>query len=94
MNNRHFRYGRSTFTCLSCGRRTRDAGQGWVECCFECYELAGLDNSVNDGAAALAEVILERDRLLAKAVKQGSNEARIRNQFSYLFPSEAARRLP
>ena len=88
MNNSHFRRGRSTFICGVCGRRTRDAGQALgAECCPECYELALLDNTVNDRAAPLAEVIAERDRLLAKAVKQGSDAARIRNEFGYIFPA-------
>jgi hypothetical protein len=88
-NNSHFRRGRSTFTCGICGRRTRDAGQAiGSECCLKCYELAGLDNTVNDGCAPLAEVIPERDALLAKAVRQGSNEVRIKREFTYIFPAQ------
>ncbi len=87
-NRSHFRTGRSTFICGVCGRRTRDAGQALgAECCFECYELAGLDNTVNDGCAPLDEVAAERDALLVKAVARGGSEASIRGEFSYLFPS-------
>lgn len=87
MKHNHFRLGRSTFVCGVCGRRTRDAGQGVsTECCPECFELSGLDNTVNDRGATLEEVVSERDALLSKAVKRGSDEARIRREFRYLFP--------
>ena len=86
--NSHFRPGRSTFICGVCGRRTRDAGQAISsECCLECFELAGLDNTVNDGCAPLDEVAAERDALVARAIARGGDAARIRCEFSFLFPS-------
>jgi hypothetical protein len=88
-NNAHFDQGRSTFICGVCGRRTRIAGQPIdSECCLECYELAGLDNTVNDGICPVAEVAGERDALLLRAMRKGSNGARIRQSFNFLFPPE------
>ncbi len=58
MTNDRFRKGRSTFTCVVCGRLTRETGVQSVgsECCPDCYELAGVYNSVvNDGEATAAE---------------------------------------
>jgi hypothetical protein len=85
----HFNQGRSTFICGICGRRTRIAGQPIdAECCLECWELAGLDNMVNDGCAPLDEVIDERDALLLRAMRKGSDGKRIRKSFTFLFPKE------
>ena len=88
-NRSHFQRGRSTFTCKICQRRTRDTGQSEDSgLCFECWELAGYDNHVNDnGPAAMAEVQSTVEALLATAVERGGNEARIRAEFNYLFPS-------
>jgi hypothetical protein len=52
MSRKHFeRGGRGVFSCEACGRSTRRVDQGGESlCCTECWELAGIDNSVNDGA--------------------------------------------
>jgi hypothetical protein len=88
-NRKHFRHGRNVFACEVCGRQTRDAGDNSnSNCCPECYELAGWQNAVFDGVE-LGEIAPERDRLVAKAVNQGSDEARIRREFPELFPEGA-----
>src|SRR4051812_37203088 len=50
MNNSHFRRGQSTFTCNCCKRLTRDTGVQSIgpDLCPQCYELAGLENCVQD----------------------------------------------
>jgi hypothetical protein len=81
-----FARGTPTFKCDICQRLTRNAGQPTDSTiCFECWELAGWDNSVNDGAP-LEEAAAARDELLDKAVKLGGNEARMIAEFTYLFP--------
>lgn len=58
------RFGRGgVFVCQGCDRRTRDAGNGIYHLCPECWELAGLDNQVNDNGGGLDEVTTERDWL-------------------------------
>ena len=45
-----FRRGRSTFNCIDCGRLTRETHQSvGADCCYECWEIAGLQNSLWDG---------------------------------------------
>ncbi|MDV7392824.1 hypothetical protein RZS08_15755, partial [Arthrospira platensis SPKY1] len=46
-----FRRGSSTFTCEGCGKLTRDTGvQGiGMGLCPYCYEVGGLENSLDDG---------------------------------------------
>jgi hypothetical protein len=88
MRQAHFRHGLSTFPCAICQRLTRESGQA-IGCglCFECYELAGIDNTVNDnGPHLLPEYQSEITALVAKAVKHGGNADRIRSQFRFLFP--------
>jgi hypothetical protein len=42
-----------TYKCRSCNRRTRphggDLSAVYIQLCEECYELAGLENSILDG---------------------------------------------
>ena len=48
-----FLKGIGTYVCRSCSRRTRphggDLSAVYVKLCEECYELAGLENSILDG---------------------------------------------
>lgn len=48
-----FRKGQSTFTCRSCGKRTRDVNgsNGSVELCELCDEQAMAENSLSDAGA-------------------------------------------
>jgi hypothetical protein len=46
---KRFQRGGSVYQCNVCGRRTRNTGdEGSVNLCFECYELAGIENEVSD----------------------------------------------
>lgn len=91
MNHRHFRnvgHG-SVYTCQVCGRRTRYNG-GEAGNCLECYEIAGLDNMVNDngykpGSKEHQDALDECNRLLEKAVKLGGNGERIKALNDYIW---------
>lgn len=87
-NNSHFGRGQQpTFSCAVCRRRTRQTIQPQgSDLCAECWELAGLDNSVNDGGDILEDVAAERDRLVAIAVSRGGDHPRIVAAFDFLFP--------
>ncbi len=41
---------RSTYTCIDCGKRTRDTGRGeeGTDLCWKCYEAAGWENAHSD----------------------------------------------
>src|SRR5262245_39442100 len=85
-----FGRGNPTFICMTCGRRTRDTGQGVDHLCMECYEIAGLDNHVNDGgykpgSPEYAEAFSEAERYLAKAVKLGGDATKIRLVNTFLW---------
>lgn len=58
MTNRFVR-GVGTYICSSCNRRTRphggDTSAIYVRLCEECYELAGIENSISDGQALSRE---------------------------------------
>ena len=42
------RFGRGVFTCMSCGRKTRETTSDNPDLCGPCYELAGYENGVTD----------------------------------------------
>ena len=83
---------RGVFNCAVCERSTRETVQSESRLCPECWELAGLDNVVNDNGLKYldANMIAQRDALLAKAVKRGSNGDKIKESNSYLWPAEMA----
>jgi hypothetical protein len=92
MAKRYFeRSGRGVFACDVCGRNTRNTGQG-DQICAECFEIAGLDNMVNDnaykpGSEEYAGALKECEALLAKAVKLGGDAEKIKDQNGYIWPS-------
>lgn len=50
--NRHFQRGSGCYACRTCGKLTRDVNreEGQAQLCATCYERAGDENSVSDGA--------------------------------------------
>ena len=55
-----FTYGSGCFVCKFCGKNTRDTGDnGDCGLCPECYDLAGLENSYQDGEATYEEFVGE-----------------------------------
>jgi hypothetical protein len=81
-----FRPGETTYVCDCCGRRTRYTGVQAVSSrtCPQCWDLAGLENSVMDGTDPV-EVTEERDRLVAEAVARGGDHDRIVKIFNELW---------
>lgn len=44
-----FERGATTYRCACCKRLTRNTGdEGSTGLCFECFELAGIDNEISD----------------------------------------------
>lgn len=77
MKHDKFKRGSGCFPCGVCNRSTRDTGDnGDVGLCPECYEVAGLENTIADGAwetAGMTEVqVLARiEELNAIVVSKG-----------------------
>ena len=89
---RNFRRGRgpTTFQCQVCERMTRDTGQGVDHLCEQCFDIAGLDNMVNDngyqpGTPDFDKARSECDALLEKAVRLGSNGDLIKKSNSFIW---------
>ncbi len=51
--NSQFQRGTAVYTCNTCERKTRETGYSESFCglCVDCYALAGIDNSITDGAS-------------------------------------------
>lgn len=86
MKNNRFRRGESTFKCHICRRGTRYTGVQSVgsSLCPECYELAGLENMVQDGED-LGTVVAERDSLLREIAKKGGDVDMVKKCCSILW---------
>lgn len=87
---RHFqRHGRGVFNCAICGRGTRQSTQDSAdsELCPQDWDLAGLDNTVNDNGLDPSEYAAERDRLLAAIVARGGDPERVKAAHSFLWPA-------
>ena len=91
MNNSHFRRGRGVFHCGVCGRACRDAGQSISsECCVQCYELAGIDNMVNDSGLPIdAQALAFAERVLAKIIEKGGDGEKAKAEFGFIWKKEA-----
>jgi hypothetical protein len=86
-NHKHFKRGQNpTFKCVTCERNTRDTGQGVDHLCEDCFEIAGLDNQVNDSGEPVTKAILQEctDRL-AKIKKLGGNAERVKAANTYIW---------
>lgn len=80
-----------TFVCHVCERRTRDTGQGVDHLCEDCYEIAGIDNSINDngfrpGAPEFEEYRPELERRLAHIAKLGGNVEMVKRANDFCWP--------
>jgi hypothetical protein len=82
---RHFKRGSGCFACAVCGRKTRVTTQDSYTLCAECWELAGIENSILYGCGTPEEYAEEVAELIAAAVKKGSNEAELRSAFEVCF---------
>lgn len=67
-----FRRGETTYKCRSCTRLTRNTGeQANTELCPQCYEIAGIENAVNDGFETADEARERVERLAAEVRAKG-----------------------
>jgi hypothetical protein len=78
---------RGTFKCMTCERVTRNSGQDVDHLCFECFELAGLDNMVNDnGPETLTDSVRKEVDALVKAIAaKGGNVENVKKSNAFLF---------
>ena len=87
------RGGGGVFRCGVCVRSTRLVDQAHGSTlCPECWELAGMDNTVNDcGPETLnAGTIAMRDRLLGVIIERGGDPERVKALNEYLWPRQGA----
>ena len=87
---RTFYKGSTTFLCRTCERRTRDTGAQSVGIglCPQCYELAGIENEINDGVCPFRERKQEITRLLGEIVTKGGSVAEWRTVFDLVFDTK------
>lgn len=73
--NRFTRLAGSTYACETCGRRTRHTGVQSLgsRLCPQCFELAGIENELADGYAALDDRRAQIDTLVAEIRAKGGN---------------------
>jgi hypothetical protein len=86
-NHKHFKRGQNpTFKCVTCERNTRDTGQGVDHLCEDCFEIAGLDNMINDsGKPVDAATLKECTARLAKIKKLGGNVEHVKAANTYIW---------
>ena len=85
--NSRFQIGSGVFTCMSCGIRTRDTGDGVDHLCHDCYELAGWDNQHNDdGTPPNAEQTARYVEHLKSIASKGGDIVKVVNMNGYAFP--------
>lgn len=82
--------GGSVFACRCCTRKTRYAGQGiGTELCPQCYELAGIDNMLNDeGRKATDAERAECNRYIAEIQAKGGNIENPKKWNDYIFSAK------
>jgi hypothetical protein len=70
-----FYRGSAVFKCNVCGRGTRDTGvqSAGNKICPQCFELAGIENEINDGHSTLEECIIEIVSLVREVKEKGGN---------------------
>lgn len=90
-SNSHFGSRAPTFTCATCDRRTRNTGQDSDSLCADCYEIAGIDNTINDcgfkpGMPEFDEYLAELTRRLAHIEKLGGDVVKVKACNGFCFP--------
>jgi hypothetical protein len=85
IRNSHFQRGTGVFKCEGCGRQTRTTHQpDNTRYCYECWELAGYQNSIWDGEKP-ADIAAPVRALLATIVERGGSAAAVRADLVDLF---------
>jgi hypothetical protein len=81
----NFLTGSAVFVCEDCGRSTRITHQPiGTTCCYECWEIAGYQNSVWDGDKP-QEVAPQVVALAKTIVQRGGDLAKLRNEYPEIF---------
>ena len=83
---KRFQRGSGCFKCGVCGRMTRHTGvQGTdSDCCPQCYDLAGWQNSVWDGCFEKKDIVY-RDELIQDIAKKGGDVEAVKAEMRDLF---------
>jgi hypothetical protein len=88
------RFGHGVYTCQLCRRQTREGkGEtgGCGDWCAQCFEIMGLDNTVNDGGLsepAARPYVRKAEALLVIIAQRGGDSAKVKRQCNYLWPVE------
>jgi hypothetical protein len=85
---RYFTRGAPLFKCHVCRRLTRNPDHSGTMLCAQCYEIAGLDNHVNDNSVVgdeLAKIVAECDGYLAEIGAKGGNVERVKNLNGFIW---------
>jgi hypothetical protein len=85
-NASRFAKGSGCYACNCCGRKTRAVGHGdceHVRLCAQCYELAGYENMVQDGAKLSGSEQAHVARLVAEVKAAGGHDPDV-SLFSFL----------
>jgi hypothetical protein len=75
MRNNTFTKGSGCYECKCCGHKTRDDGNGdsvHCELCTQCYEYAGVENTISDCGSS-PELVTRLDELQREIVAKGGN---------------------
>lgn len=78
-NASRFAKGSGVYQCQCCNRSTRATGRGDNEnvgLCAECYDLAGYENSLQDGAELTTNELAEVEALIAAVKEKGGDHER------------------
>lgn len=93
MTKSKFAKGQSTFTCRCCKRLTRDTGgEGGVELCAQCYELAGLENELSDYGVSkdlVQSAVVYFEQLMEKGIKADTLEAQFKDLWTAAYAAKA-----
>lgn len=83
VNNR-FAKGSGAYKCRSCGRLTRATGQdgSQVQLCGDCFDLAGTENSMQDGEKFTMEDCQRIAQQILSIESKGGNAAEWRKTFA------------
>lgn len=85
--NSRFQIGSAVFTCMGCGIRTRDTGDGVDHLCHDCFELAGWDNHHNDNGTKPTEAEMANYIGHLKSIaSKGGDIVKVVNMNDYAFP--------
>jgi hypothetical protein len=91
--NSKFRSGSGVYVCRCCGIRTRETGSGEAGCelCVDCFEIAGIDNGINDdGRAPTERERVELEQRVANIASKGGSVATVREWNTFAFPKVSA----